>query len=267
MARKRAAPVAGHYSSRDDISVHPSTAANKEKPRTMQPSFEDILTFEIKKEMADRYFGFRRMIEEDKEELARRVKEHSLTLEQKICIDLVRIYLLLGDEKLIQEFLDLVGLEEKLFYDPYLLTSATLRKRLLGGLKVRGLTRAGRYRKLVFNCYEMLEDHVQQYREKLGELVEERETINQEIKLFYRKNDISAMMGFFRTLNGSTSAGTMEGGLETGFTDSMEKKMRLAPVPPIEQLLPIIPPLMPLAAVRNKLSKLIERGYKLQSAP
>ena len=259
--------MAGHYSSRDDISAHPSAAANKEKPKTMQPSFEDILTFEIKKEMADRYFGFRRMIEEDKEELDRRIKEHSLTLEQRICIDLVRIYMLLGNEDQIEEFLDLIGMEEKLFYDPYLLISPTLRKRLLGGLKVRGLTRAGRYKKLVFGCYEMLVDHVQQYREKLGELVEERDTINEEIKLFYRKNDISAMMGFFRTLNGSTSGSTMEGGLETGFTDSMEKKMQLAPVPPIEQLLPIIPPLMPLAAVRNKLTKLIERSYKLQSSP
>ncbi len=233
----------------------------------MQPSFEDILTFEIKKEMADRYFGFRRMIEEDKEELARRVREHSLTLEQKICLDLVRIYLLLGSEELIEEFIDLVGLEEKLFYDPYLLTSPPLRQRLLGGLKVRGLTRAGRYKKLFFNCYEMLVDHVQQYREKLGELVEERQTINEEIKLFYRKNDIGAMIGFLRALDGSTSGSTMQGGLEAGFTDSMEKKMHLAPVPPIENFLPIIPPLMPLAAVRNKLTRLIERGYRLQSAP
>ncbi len=231
----------------------------------MQPSLEDYLAFEVKKEMADRYFGFRRMIEEDKEELARKIRNHSLTLEQKIAIDLIRLYILLQDTELIRRFVEMVGLDEMLFFDPYILVSPTIKERMFAGVKARGLTRAGRFKNLFFGCYEMLIDHVQQYREKIGDLIEEREIINEEITLFYRKNDLSQMMGFFRSLKGNPMGSSMEGGLEVGLNDSMEKSMRLDPLPPIEQMVQIIPPLAPLAGIRKKLTALVERAYHLKS--
>lgn len=111
----------------------------------MKPSIEDVMAFEIKKEMADRYFGFRRLIEKDKDDLDERLRHHSFTLEQRICTGLVRIYILLKDEKLIHEFLQLVGLEEAMFYDHYLTESSTIRQRVFNGVRLRGLTQAGRF--------------------------------------------------------------------------------------------------------------------------
>ena len=35
----------------------------------MQPKIEDILSYEIKKEIADRYFGFRKLIEKELKKL------------------------------------------------------------------------------------------------------------------------------------------------------------------------------------------------------
>ncbi|OGQ99292.1 MAG: hypothetical protein A2521_13780 [Deltaproteobacteria bacterium RIFOXYD12_FULL_57_12] len=228
----------------------------------MQPGIEDFLAFEIKKELADRYFGFRKMIEEDQEELVRKVREHSFTLEQKICFELIRIYILLNNEQLIQEFLDLAGLEERMFYDPYFMQSPTIRKRMFAGIKGRGLTRAGRFKNLILDSYETLVGHVEQYREKFGALVEDYETINAEIRLFYKKNDLGNIMGFFRGMDGASLNSGMEGALVAGYDDAMEKKMRLASLPPIDQLLPVVPPLMPLSAIRRDLAKLIDRAYR-----
>ena len=96
----------------------------------MEQDFSKILTFEIKKELADRYFGFRKLIEEDIQSLNKEVKRQESTAEQKICHDLVRIYILLQAEGYIDEFFQLSGLEEDLFFDRYLLESLTIRKKL-----------------------------------------------------------------------------------------------------------------------------------------
>lgn len=38
----------------------------------MKPGFEDFMAIELKREIAERYFGFRKMIEEDKLDLMKK---------------------------------------------------------------------------------------------------------------------------------------------------------------------------------------------------
>ena len=229
----------------------------------MQPKIEDVLSYEIKKDIADRYFGFRKLIEEDKMALNEKISQHSLILEKRICFELVRIYILLTDEQLIDDFIALIGWEEKLYYDPYLPESMTIRTRVFQGVKKRGLTRSGRFKNLLFDSYERLEIHIEQYREKLQELIESRELINEEINLFYRKHDIGNIMGFLRSLDANTGTGSLGGGVEVGLDTAYEEKMRVKPPLPIEQQIPIIPPLVALTNIRKKLKKLGDKAYML----
>jgi len=233
----------------------------------MEEDIAKVLSYEIKKELAERYFGFRKLIEEDKEELARELHFSSITLEHRIIQDVVRLYILLQDDDLIRDFLDISGLGKKIYFDPYLLKSPTIRKKVFAGVKTRGLTQSGRFKNLVLDCYEMLVDHVDAYREKYAELLESREIIDEEIKLFYQKNDIGSIMGFLRNIDstGSTHSG-MEGAIQTDFSGSMEKKMRLNPPKPIEESMPVIPPLVPLAQIKSKLKKLADKASSLHEA-
>ncbi|MDH3391299.1 MAG: hypothetical protein OEL85_05840, partial [Desulfobulbaceae bacterium] len=167
----------------------------------MTPNFEDIMAVELKKEIAERYFGFRKMIEEDELDLMQKMKYQISILEKRISFELIRIYVLLKDEALIQHFMELTGWEERLFYDPYITESETIRKKVFKGIKVRGLTKGGRFKNLVFDSYERLVEHVEHYRGDFEEIETTRETINEEIKLFYRKNDIGNIMGFLRSMD------------------------------------------------------------------
>ena len=72
----------------------------------MEVDISKALSYEIKKELADRYFGFRSLIEREKEVLSAKVREYSLTLEQEIGHDLVRIYMMLRNERLIDRFFE-----------------------------------------------------------------------------------------------------------------------------------------------------------------
>ncbi|MDW7772894.1 MAG: hypothetical protein SCH71_08395 [Desulfobulbaceae bacterium] len=229
----------------------------------MQDDINKILTLEVKKEMADRYFGFRKLIEEDIQDYDDQVLASHARLEQKIGFDLVRLYILLKDERLIHEFFQLAGLNQLIFYDIYMTESRNIRNRVFAGQKIRGLTRAGRFKNMVFDTYRTLSDDIDDYRKNIMKLAEERETIAEEIKLFYKKHDLGTMMDFLRGLDGVTyTSGSMSGGLIPKTGENLEQKMRVKPPPPVDELLPEIPPIAPLSKIKNKLKKIIDRAYK-----
>jgi hypothetical protein len=232
----------------------------------MQDDINKLLTLEVKKEMADRYFGFRKLIEEDIQDYGDQVLASHVRLEQKIGFDLVRLYILLKDETLIHEFFQLAGLDQLIFYDLYMTESPTIRKRVFAEQKIRGLTRAGRFKNMIFDTYQNLTDDIDDYRKNIMKLTEEREAIAEEIKLFYKKHDLGTMMDFLRGLDGGGvySSGSMAGGLVQQPGEDLERKMRVNPPPPVEELLPVIPPVAPLSDIKKKLKKIIDRAFKIQ---
>ena len=229
----------------------------------MKPNVEDVLAVELKREIAQRYFGFRKMIEEDTLDLTEKIKYQLSILEKRISYEIIRIYILLQDEKLIHQFMELTGWEEKLFYDPYITESPTIREKVFKGIKIRGLTKAGRFKNLLFDAYERLVAHVDQYRQNLEEIETSRETINAEIELFYRKNDIGNIMGFLRAMEGVGSEDSMGVTPDTGSVETFEHKMRIKKPPPIDPELITIPPLIPLPNISKELKKLADQAYKL----
>ena len=224
----------------------------------------DILAFEVKKELADRYFGFRRQIEEDTAAYLQRLTVSSLELENSIGLTLIRCYLLLGDKNLIAAFLRLTGLPSDLFYDPYLLESPTIRRRAFAGMNLFGITRRGRFTNLLLDSYDTLKHQVDEYRKNLQELEEEQETIREEINLFYRKNDIDTILTFLRRLDhpGLHELGASlppGAGSGPGLTD----QLRMHPPQPANEVLPPLPPLPPRSAIRRQLKMIAHDAYKL----
>jgi len=226
------------------------------------PNIHEVLAYEIKKEIADRYFGFRKLIEDDKLGFFEKTRQYSFILEKRISFDLIRIYIVLKEEALIHRFLALVGMPPDLFYDPYLTQSDTIRQRVFSGVHIHGLTHAGRFKNLVFDCYERLEVHVAEYRTRFDELQKYRDEINDAIEIFYRKNDLGSIMGFLKSLGDPNKSGGMEGGMEMGMAQSLESKMRITPQQPLEHYLPAIQPLPHMANIKRELKIIIAEAYE-----
>ena len=215
-------------------------------------------------DIADRYFGFRKLIEDDKMDLDQKIKHYSFILEKRISFDLIRIYLMLKDEDCIQSFLKLAGLDQRLFYDPYLTESVNIRNRVFECQHFSGITQAKRFKNFFFECYENLVFHVDLYRKRFTELVEDQAVIAEEIKQFYEKNDINAILGFLKRL-GSEECGCMAGGVETNLAEGIDQKLRIDPPLPLDQVLPVIPSIAPLSKIQGKLKKLVKRAYAAQT--
>jgi hypothetical protein len=229
--------------------------------------FEDYLSIELKSEMADSYFGFRKVIEEDSLEYNDKVRQYSFILEKRISFDLIRIYILLHEEELINKFLDLCHINKKLFYDPYLTESESIRARVFESVRMRGLTRQGRFQNFLVDCYDRLSLHVESYRKKYKELKEIRADIVEEISLFEKKHDISAMMTFLHTLGAQPVAGHMALGLETGVSLAIARKLKVDVPEDVEYHLPVLPQLPDYQDIKHELISLSEQAYGLQREP
>lgn len=227
--------------------------------------FAKTLAFEIKKDIADRYFGSRKIIEEDSNAYQKKVIASAVTLETKIGFDLLRIYALLQEDELIHRFYALTHLGDVLFFDSYVTASPTIRKRLFEKQKIRGFFRKSRFKNMFFDIYDSLLKHVEDYRARLASLIEEHDVIEEEIKLFYQKNDISGIMLFLRSLDGDAStSGTMAGGINASNSISMENKMRLRAPESVEKMLPSLPAIPSPSSIRDELNALIEEAIALQ---
>ncbi len=246
---------------------HGTQGHQQEGPMTLD--IDKLLSYEVKKEIADRYFGFRKLIEEDIQGYDNQVIAAFKQLEQKIGFEFVRLYILLKDEKVIHLFFQVAGLGEKLFFDPYLTESPTIRKRVFTGIRSHGLTRRSRFRNMVTETYLSLTHHIDSYRTLLEKLKEEQQTIAEEINLFYQQNDLGTIMGFLRGLGGTDSykAGAMEGGLTPKTGEILDEKMRVTPPPPVEELLPILPKTKPYKEIKRELKETIDKAYTLQGEP
>ncbi|MDX9833901.1 MAG: hypothetical protein RBT36_01645 [Desulfobulbus sp.] len=228
---------------------------------------ESFLTLEVKKEIADRYFGSRKLIEDDSKEYDRQVQEAFRHLENSVGLDLVRLYQLLGSEPLVYDFFRLTGLRDETFFDPYLLRSPTIRRRLFAGHRCHGLTRRTRFQNLVLDIYSQLLEGAEAHRAILGKLAAEQETIVEEINQFYRKNDLSEMMGFLRGLDGAGAEGPLAGAVTSWQDSDLAERMRLQAPAAAEQLLPHLPELPSLKACRSKLLDLADTAYQQQGQP
>ena len=227
-------------------------------------TIDEVLSAEIKRDIAERYFSFRKLIEDDEMDLAEKIRQYSIILEKRISFDLIRIYILLGNEEYINGFMKLAGLDQKLFYDPYLIESATIAARVFRCQKFSGFTREGRFINFLMECYENLYNHTEIYHRHIDELVEDRGLIDEEIKEFYKENNLSSIMGFLHGLGAEESYSGMQGEPEVGLADELAMKMKIPMLPPIEKTLTVLPHLAVPDNIKHELKKLAQKAYKNQ---
>jgi hypothetical protein len=225
---------------------------------------DKVLAYEIKKDIADRYFSFRKMIEEDSTAYVTSILEATVELEASVGLDLIRLYILLGEPVLIKEFQDLTGIADDLFYDPYICSSPTIKNRLFAGLPVKGLTRKSRFKHLFFTLYQRVQEQSVKYQQTRNQLAEDQETISEQIKLFYRKNDLQNILSFLRSLDHNDQHASLQTGAPNSEGGNLESRMHLTPPEAPAHLLPDVPVLPPLEKIKKRLQPLLDHALAQQ---
>jgi SOS response regulatory protein OraA/RecX len=229
----------------------------------MEQDIGKALAYQIKREIAERYFGYRKIIEEDRQALEAMISDLRFLYEQKIGRDIVRIYVLMRDLNLIDEFLRLTGWEGRPFFDQYVVESGTIREQLLKNMELHGWVAHSRFANLFLDSYERLYLDTFEYRKKLDEVLEEAQVIEEEISQFKEKFSFEEIMSFLRTLNRRDDLVSVLGeNLPAGRVEDLSSRLDLLPVGDLEKSLPKVPELPAPDKVKSSLKDLAHRAVK-----
>ncbi|NDY42216.1 hypothetical protein G3N55_05070 [Dissulfurirhabdus thermomarina] len=231
----------------------------------MTQDIAQALAYQVKQEIAQQYFGFRKVIERDRQRLEDWIRRLNRDYEEKVGRDLARMYTLLQRPELIDRFLALAGFEDRPFYDPYVAGSPTIRRRLLRRIHRHGWTDRGRFWHLVEESYRRLFRDVYAYHDDWEAAREEAAVINEEIRKFTEKFALDEIVAFIQELDRRTEAVSVLGGeTAAGSVEALQEKMALAPLPPLEERAPRLPYLPAPDRIRDDLKALAYEAFAAQ---
>ncbi len=227
----------------------------------MEEDVAKALAYQVKRELAERYFGLRKLIEEDTAKYFKQLEEIKQKLLPRVKEAWFRLYLLLGDRTLAEELASLLGLKGPPFYEDYLRKGED--PGLLVSLPLRGFTNKGRFKNLVLAAYERLTQAYEDYAEAFREARVEAEVINHEIELFKEKYDLSEIMQFLKSLEApSAMADLGHTSLEESVT-TLEKSLALEKIPAPESFIPAPVSLPEPKDIKKELERLAKKAYQL----
>ncbi len=229
----------------------------------MEGDISKALTYQVKKEIAERYFGTRRMIQQDIAALKEIIARINEMYEKKLGMAFVRIYSLLMDKDTIDQFIQLIGWNEPPFYDNYVNESVTIRKRLVHRLHSHGWMKKSRFVNMVMDSYRILYREYQAIADLEAEAREEMDIIREELKIFKGKYSLDEIMSFVRNLDfeGQGLAKVMGSKVDVIDADEIAAKMDIGNIDDVEQELPTIFPVPEPDKVEDELKELAESTY------
>jgi hypothetical protein len=228
---------------------------------------EDItkaLAYEIKQDIANRYFGFRKRIETESNQYLEKLRSAGKEYAVAIKVDVQRMHCLLKKDELFRSFINFTGLPDAIGCHTNPQAPAQW-KLLFTNLKGEGLTRRRRYRNLVYKVYRSLAGNVAAYQDVFIRLEEEHEDICKEIDRFYRRNDLSGILNFLREIDNPDSlhSGILHADRAGLAGRNLDQELRIVPPPSVSTGMHSLVQLSPLEEAKPTLNILIDEAFPL----
>ena len=226
--------------------------------------FANAIAFEVKQEIAERYFGLRTRIEEWSSRYLEQLHQTDKELAAAIGLDLWRFRVLLEAPYLFHGFLRLIDLPgEDAIHLCRLHSPEPAPGELFTHLRGGGLTRRQRFRSLASAVYCSLARNVAAYHEAAHQLQLEHDDICAEIDRFRRQNDLTDILSFLRSLDSGTAERSrlLHSDASGGRTSTLDSDLQLKAPPPVSAVLLQLRPLPPLEQIKEPFTAFLNEAY------
>ncbi len=167
----------------------------------MSYDIEKALAYQIKKEIAQRYFRLRKLIEDDSANVQQMLEELNETYNSKIKPAFFKIYNLLAHKDLIEKFSKIIGQDEAPFLEEFLKDNPEPEPSLPNDIQPRGWFKESRFVNLLLDSYRALFENWKVYKEQREDVLDELAVVKEEIEQFTRNYSLDEIMHFLRGLN------------------------------------------------------------------
>ena len=225
---------------------------------------EDIakaLAYQVKRDIAEQYFGSRKAIEDDIEAFKDTLAQANKFYNEKIAPDLARIYDILSDHELVSRFMKAAGFgDETPFYQQY----ASGLMRVEEWPSSRGWTAFSRLLNRLEDSYVWLYRDATKYRGMLDDLKDEALVIKEEIKGFHGRFALDEIMGFINALDRDELSHVLGENLRGGEIEALKNKLQLSGPPEPEETLNMMPDLPQPDRIKGLLKDLAKKIQRKQ---
>jgi hypothetical protein len=189
------------------------------------------LAYQVKKEIAENYFGARRELEEEREELLAQGRKIQKAWEQEVQSVLRMIVALFPDPEKGRAFLTLSGQEDlteaNAASSPRIFSEAQAACRL-----PLTFTSRGKYRALIERLYLLALERSRRVLEKHGTWRKKISLHNEEVLKFGASFNLTEILSFLKALEGADELkGVLGENLDPRAVPELEKKLRLKTLP------------------------------------
>ncbi len=218
------------------------------------------LTRQVKEEVVENYLNERQLLHLQMEDFQEQA-EQTRGLARKVGQRLARMGQLTINPQPLKKFLESIGVPLPAFWEKFLHVETPAGVRFI---KVRSLTDRGKFRKLLLEAYQRLQERMSDYQKKYEELQSHCRAINLNIKNFQKNYDLLSILQFLRSLD--TQALERKHFLGENFTaeelSSLDTKLQINTLD--FQKLEIPPPLsLPFSpSVEQKLAELAAETFR-----
>lgn len=219
----------------------------------------EALKVHIKKEIVDNYFADRVYLEEDtallQEEIGAYQRDIALASRRFLAF-----YQALGTETAINAVLELLGLKDRPFFQQFQELAPPVRRDLLSSYRSRGLTASRRYRYLVCDVYEALQQENEKLQEQYDSIITHVRLLNEDIDKFNLSYDFGLIAAQMEALEGRGKV--ISGGLFGTEREELSTRMRFKRRKLTPEELPEMPVLPPSKEIKGKLQEILGRVYQ-----
>ena len=213
----------------------------------------EALKFHIKKEIVDNFFGDRVYLEEElallQEETGALRRDADLVSRRFLAF-----YQALGSDAAIAAVSELLGLQERPYYQQFTELEEVVRQDLLRPYRRRGFTAARRYRYLVFDVYDALQRENEKIREQYEKINIHLRLLNEDIDKFNLTYDFGLIAAQMEALEGRQEV--LSGGLLCGEREELSTRMRFK-CQKLSPDLPELPALPLLQEIKGRLKEVL----------
>jgi hypothetical protein len=229
----------------------------------MSPDIEKALAYQVRKEIAQRYFRIRKLIEDDSANIKRMIGQLQEVYEKRLKPALIRIYVLLMDEELIERFLRETGWQGRPFWDEYVNSSPGSKKALIRGMETHGWLKSTRFTNLVLESYEKLYREYLEFDDLREEILDELAIVKEEIQQFESNYSLDEIMAFLRNLNfeDESTIKALGKNIDSSKMGELEKKLSFPDISKIQEQMPEVPKLPGPEEMEDRLKDLAHEAY------